>query len=179
MTGRIDDHPLKGPCNLPQKGINFIYTLDGVTKKLHTDGPVVLIGREDLHPVAPDPEGIAVEIIVVAGILHGHQPAQHDVPHKVGPWLEFKTHLQVVFGGAQTKDARYARHHNHVAPGQYRPGGRMAQSIDHFVDRGIFFNVGIGSRQVGLRLVVVVVADKILNSIVRKDGFELLVKLGS
>ena len=42
----------------------------------------------------------------------------------------------------------------------------MAQALDIFIDGGVFFNVGIGLRDVGFRLVVVVVADKIFNGII-------------
>ena len=53
----------------------------------------------------------------------------------------------------------------------------MAKTIDLLVDLRILFNVGVRARQIGLGLVVVVVRDKILNSVVRKELAELITQL--
>ena len=45
------------------------------------------------------------------------------------------------------------------------------------VDGGILLYVGIGLRHIGLGLIVVVIADKILNRVVWKEVLELAVKL--
>ena len=46
------------------------------------------------------------------------------------------------------------------------------------VDAQVFLDVGVGHRQVGLGLVVVVVGNEILHGIVREEGLELPVELG-
>ena len=54
---------------------------------------------------------------------------------------------------------------------------RVAESrmpIDLIVDRGFLLDIGVGRGDVGLGLVVVVVADEILHGIVRKVSPELL-----
>ena len=53
----------------------------------------------------------------------------------------------------------------------------MAHLIDVLVDRRIFFNVGIRGWDVGFWLIVVVVADKILHRIVRKEARKFAVEL--
>ncbi|MCY1356556.1 hypothetical protein D9M69_430130 [compost metagenome] len=47
------------------------------------------------------------------------------------------------------------------------------------VDRSVLLDVGVGGWDVGFRLVVVVVGNEILDGIVRKEGSELAVQLGS
>ena len=57
--------------------------------------------------------------------------------------------------------------------------GRQPHPVDLVVDRRLLLDIGIGGRDVGLRLVVVVVADEVLHRVVRKEPPELLVQLGS
>ena len=54
----------------------------------------------------------------------------------------------------------------------------MAQAVDLIVDGAVFFNVGIGGRDICLGLIVVVVRHKILHRIVRKKLTELRAELG-
>ena len=46
-----------------------------------------------------------------------------------------------------------------------------------FVYGGILLYIGIGLRHISFRLIVIVVADEILNRVMGKKGFELAVKL--
>ena len=54
----------------------------------------------------------------------------------------------------------------------------MAHLVDKLVNGRIFLDIGVAGRDIGLRLVIIVIADKILHAIVREQGFELVVKLG-
>ena len=51
----------------------------------------------------------------------------------------------------------------------------MAHPIDLFVDQRVLLDIGIGCRYVGLWLVVVVVADEVVNGVIGKQIFELAV----
>ena len=61
---------------------------------------------------------------------------------------------------------------------EQRTGRRVAHAVDLLVDRRFLLDVGVGARDVGLRLVVVVVGDEILDRIVREERLELAVELG-
>ena len=54
----------------------------------------------------------------------------------------------------------------------------MAKLVYLLINARVFLNVGIGLRNVGLRLVVVVVGNKIVNGALRKKLFKFLIKLG-
>ena len=56
--------------------------------------------------------------------------------------------------------------------------GKLIKKGLHVVNAQIFFYVYIGYRQVGLGLVIIVIGDKILDSIFGKEGFKFPVKLG-
>ena len=53
----------------------------------------------------------------------------------------------------------------------------MAHPVDRFVYARFLLDIGVRARDVGLWLVVVIVADEILDRIVRKEAFELAIEL--
>ena len=54
----------------------------------------------------------------------------------------------------------------------------MAEPVDLVVDRGVLLDIEVLRRDVGLRLVVVVVADEVLDRVVREELPELVAELG-
>ncbi len=53
----------------------------------------------------------------------------------------------------------------------------MAEAVDLVVDRGVLLDVEVLGRDVGLRLVVVVVGDEVLDHVVGEELAELVAKL--
>jgi len=53
----------------------------------------------------------------------------------------------------------------------------VAHAVDLFVDLRVFFYVGVGAGDVGLRLVVVVVADEVFHRVVGEEAFHLAIEL--
>ncbi len=53
----------------------------------------------------------------------------------------------------------------------------MPHAVDLLVDRGFLLDIGVGARNVGLRLVVIVIADEIFDRVVGKEAPELAVEL--
>ena len=60
---------------------------------------------------------------------------------------------------------------------EQRAGRRVAHPVDLLVDARGLLDIGVGARDVGFRLVVVVVADEILDRVVREERLELAVEL--
>ena len=80
---------------------------------------------------------------------------------------------------ADAVEAGDGGYHYHVAAAREQGGGGgEAQFLYLVVDAQVFLDVGVGHRQIGLGLVVVVVGDEILHGIVREKGLELPVELG-
>ena len=75
VGGGVDHHPFELPQRLAPQGVDLPDGLHRVAPKLHPDGPVLFVGREDLHPVAPHPKGAPVKIDVVALVQNLHQLA--------------------------------------------------------------------------------------------------------
>ena len=55
----------------------------------------------------------------------------------------------------------------------------MAHSVDLFIDLRIFFNVGVGARHIGFRLVVIIIGYEILHCVFGEEAFHLPIKLRS
>ena len=66
---------------------------------------------------------------------------------------------------------------DHVVAFQKRPGGRVAHPVDLFVDLGFLLDIGVGPGDIGLGLVVVVVADEVFDGVVGEEALEFAVKL--
>src|SRR5688572_25593922 len=77
--------------------------------------------------------------------------------------------LRVFLRGSQAIDARDRGHDDDVAPGEQRTGGGMAQLVDLFVDVRVLLDERVGTRDIGFRLVIVVVRDEVLDGIVWKE----------
>ena len=91
--------------------------------------------------------------------------------------LELHAAVDVLLRRAEAVDARHARDDDDVAPGQQAHRRRVPQPLDLLVDRGVLLDVGVGLRDVGLGLVVVVVGDEVLDRVVRQQLAELVGQL--
>ena len=69
-------------------------------------------------------------------------------------------------------------HDDHVAPLEQGVGRRVAELVDLVVPARVLLDVRVRARQVRLGLVVVEVADEVLDRVVREELAELGVELG-
>ena len=131
-----------------------------------------------LDDVAPDAERAAGKVVVVALVLDFHQLAEHLIAVDLLPLLEREQHAVVGLGRPEAVDARHAGDDDHVAAFEERPGRGQPHAIDLVVDRRFLLDVRVGRRHVRLGLVVVVVADEVLDRVVGKEPAEFLEELG-
>ncbi|OPZ59386.1 MAG: hypothetical protein BWY88_00763 [Synergistetes bacterium ADurb.Bin520] len=162
---------------LTRDGFDFVYALHLVVEERHPKRRVA-VGRIDLQHVAPDPkdprgEGHIVPLVVVLHEALQEGPALPPIPHSKG-----KHRVFVAFPLSQAVDTRYARHHHHVPALQQSLGGGQAEFFDAIVHGGVLFDVKILGWNIGLRLIVVVVAHEVVHRIVGEKPPELAVKLG-
>ena len=93
-------------------------------------------------------------------------PRAHDHPH-----------LGVVLGLADAVDRADRGDDDDVAPLEHALGRRQAHLLDVLVDRAVLLDEQVALRHVGLGLVVVVVADEVLDRVLREELAELAVEL--
>ena len=87
-------------------------------------------------------------------------------------------HRRIGLDRADAVDARHRGDDDDVVALQQRARRRVAHAVDLLVDRGILLDVGVGARDIGFRLVVVVIANEILDRVVGEEALELAVELG-
>ena len=177
VGGRVHDQLVELGHLLAGEGVDHHDGLDLVAEQLDSHGRLV-VGGVDLDGVAPDPELAPHQVHVVALVAHVDQAAQHGPLVVLLADAHHQHLVAVLLGRAQAVDARHRGDHDHVAAGQQGRGGGVAQPVDLVVDRRVLLDVGVGGRHVGLGLVVVVVADEVLDPVVGEQLAELVGQLG-
>ncbi len=133
--------------------------------------------RENLDDVAAHPERAAIKIASGAFVLQRHQVGEQLPLVQLFAAFDGKRHRRIGLDRADAVDARHRGDDDDVVALQQRAGRRMAHAVDLLVDRGILLDIGIGARDIGFRLVIVVIADEIFHRVVGKEALELAVKL--
>ena len=177
VAGRIDGDLGQPADRLARQRVEGGELLDLVAEQLDAHAGLLVRGH-DLDHVAAHPEGAALELVVVAVVARVHQLGQDLAPVQRVALAQEQQHPVVRLRRAQAVDARHRGHDDHVAPLEEAAGGGQPHPVDLVVDRRFLLDVGVGLRDVRLRLVVVVIGDEVLDRVVREEGLELLVELG-
>ena len=151
--------------------------VDLVAEKLQPDRFLVGGRRIHLDHVAAHPEFSAGKIHVVALVEHVDEPAQHRFASDLLSFLHRQQHPQIIFRRRHAVDTRDARDHDRVAPREKRARCRQPEALDLFVNRRVLLDVSVRARNVGLGLVVIEIADEILDCVPREELLELRVEL--
>ena len=138
----------------------------------------LLVRREDLQGVARDAERAARAADLVALVLDVDQPLHRELHRDLGAAVDAEQLPLVLVGRAQAVDRRDARHDDDVVAAEQRRGGRVPEPLDLLVHRAVLLDVRVGLRHVGLGLVVVVIADEVLDGVVGEEAAELVGELG-
>ena len=159
--------------NLSGQDVELKDALNLVAKKLDAHGAVIPSRRKHFDDVAAHAKAAALKGDIVALVLNGDELSQDVLTRDRLPLMQGQDHLVVALWRAETVDTRNARDDDTVAPLEERARRRVSQLIDLVVDRRILFDVCIRRRNIRLGLVVVIIADKIADIILREERLEL------
>ena len=165
-------------CFLAGERIELGDRLDLVAEEGDAPGGVFVVGGEELHGVAADAEGAADEAGVAALVLELGEGAEELALVDLLALAEIDGHRGVVLDRADAVDAGDRGDDDDVVALEQGAGGRMAHAVDLLVDGRFLLDVGVGARDVGLGLVVVVVGDEVLDGVVGEEALHLAVELG-
>ena len=154
--------------HLAGEWIEFEDALDLVAEELQP-GRDLLVSRLDVDGIAARAKSGAPKVGVVPLVHQLDQLALQDVAADRVALLQFQGLAKPVLRGADAVDAGDAGHDDHVAPGEQGAHGAGAKAVDLVVAGGVLLDVGVSARDVSLGLVVVVVADEILDRVVGKE----------
>ena len=171
-----DRDVVEGVQDLAGQRVEVLDRLDLVAEQLDPVRGLGVSGH-DLEHLSPRAEGAAAEVGVVAAVLHRDELAEDLLAVDPVADLEQLHLVAVELRRADPVDARDGGDDDHVLAGEQRCGRRVAQAVDLVVDRGVLLDVEVLRRHVGLGLVVVVVADEVLDRVVREELAELVAEL--
>ena len=178
VGGGIDGHPIQFADRLARERVDLVDGLHEVAEEVDPNGSFLLVHRIDVHHIPANTEVSPGEVVISPLVLDLHQLFQHVFPGQGDASLDGEKHVVIGLGRPEAVDAGDARHDDHIVPVQQRTGGRVPHLVDLFVDVGVLGNVGVGLGDIGLGLIIVVVADKVLHGIVGKEPLQLTVELG-
>ena len=177
MGGRIDHDVLQLAVDPAGQLVDLADAVDLVAEPLDAKDILAPLGGKDLQGVAPDPEIAAVEGHVIARILNGHQLLQDLVPVLLHARAEGDGHALEFVGTAQAVDAGDRGHDDHVPALGQRGCRRQTELVNLVVDHGVLGDIGVTLGNIGLRLIIVVIGNKIFHRVLGEKLLHLAVEL--
>ena len=177
VGGRIDHDVLQGRVQAAGQLVHLADPVDLVPEPFQTDQIIAALSRIELQGISADPEIAAVQGHVVAGVLDGDQVPDDliPVPGHAGP--QGNGHALEFLGAAQAVDAGDAGHDDHIPALGQGSGGGQAQLVDLIIDGRVLGDIGIAGGHIGLRLIVIIIGNKIFHGVLRKELLHLPVEL--
>src|SRR6185312_11366458 len=160
------------------QGIELGDLVYGVAEQLDPPGAVLIVGGEDVDHIAAHAEGAAGEIVVVAAVLQRDQAGDGLLAVDALAALDADRGARIGLDRADAVDAGDRGDDDDVVALQDRARRRMAHAVDLFIYGAVLLDIGVGARDIGFGLVVVVIADEIFDRVVGEEGLELAVELG-
>ena len=118
-----------------------------------------------------------MKIHLVTVILDINQLPDHIVPVLLHAWTQGDHHVEKFFRCTQTIDAGYGRNHNDIFALAECRCRRKPKLVDLVIGGRILRDISIGGRDICLRLVVIVIGDKVFHCVLREEFLHLSVKL--
>ena len=153
-------------------------SIDGVTEHLDARHGL-FVCRLNLDRVASHAEVSSTQRHVVAVVLQIDEASQDAALVVVDTSVQLEEGPSIFLRISHAVDAAHGGNNDGVTARQKCCRCRMAQTINFIVDRRVLLDERVARGDVGLWLVVVVVAHEILDSVLRKELLHLLSELGS
>jgi hypothetical protein len=177
MAARVDREARDLLAHAAGERIHQRQAFDLVVEQLDAQRQLGVLGREHVDGVAAHAEGAAAEVDLVALVLHADQLSDHVALAELVAHAQRHDHLVVVGRVADAVDGADTGDDDHVATLEQALGGTQPHLLDVLVDGAVLLDEQVALRHVGLGLVVVVVADEVLDGVPREELAELAVQL--
>ena len=136
-----------------------------------------MLSRKDVDRIAPYAKRTAQKLHVIALVLHLDELADEILAFLRVSRAQNQSHLCVAFGLADAVDGRDRRHDHRIATFENGFGGCKPHLFDMLIDGRILFNEKIARRHISFGLIVVVVGNKVFDSVVREELTHFTVEL--
>ena len=118
-----------------------------------------------------------MKIHIVAVILNVNQFPQHFISVLLHAGTQRNNHILIILRTSDPINTGDTRYNDDILALTQRRRRRQTQLINLIVDRRILGNIRVTGRHIGLRLVIIIVGHKILDSVFREELLEFSVKL--
>ena len=169
MFAWIDEQLVAAFEHFAADGMDDRKLFDLVAPKLDAESHF-FVAWPDFDAIAPHAELARLKLDVASLVLDVDQLAEHMVAIDNLAKLQPDHHGAIILRRAKAVDARHAGDDDHIAATDQRTGGRQPQAVDLLVDGRVFFDVDIPLRNVRLGLIVVVIADEVVDAVMRKNS---------
>ena len=148
-----------------------------VSKEEDADGHISLC-LIDIHTLALNPEGASLKVYLLSGVHCLHKPVeQFGAAEQISALYLYGVGVEI-FRVAHSVEAGDTGDYNYIpSAAQKRVGAVEAEFVYLVIYAKVLLYVGICVGKVSLRLIVVVVGDKVLHCVVGEEGLELSVEL--
>ena len=167
----------QGALRLSCQRIDLRDPVDLISEELHPVGKVVGVRRKDVQDIPSDPEGGSVKINVAPVIVKVDQLLQDLIAVPLFPYPQIQGHLFEINRAAQSVDTGDGADYDNVISPHKGCRSGQTQLVDLIIDRRVLLDIGVSLGHIGLRLVVIIVGNKILYRILREKFLEFSVEL--
>src|SRR6185437_891738 len=150
--------------------------VDLVAEELDAIG-VLVVGGIDLDHISADTEGAAAEVDIVAVIEDFDEAAGDVVALDALQAVKEEENAVVGLRASEAVDAGDGGDDDAVAALEEAARGGEPELVELLVDGGFLLDVEVAGGDVSLGLVVVVIADEVLDGVGGEEGLELVVEL--
>ena len=168
---------IKTILNLAGQYIDFCNPVYFIAKEFYPDSSLSTVCRKDFQNVSPYPEGASLEIHIISCILYINQLPDNiiTIPFHARP--QRYHHLLEVLRFTQSIDTGYTGNDNNIPPFRQCCCSRQTQFINLIIHRRILCDISIRGWHICLRLVVIVIGDKVLYCIFGEKFLEFSIEL--
>ena len=161
--------------NLPGQRIKLCDPIDLISEKLHPDRILKGRYRNDLQHIALHPESTTPKIHIISHVLNIDQLPDHIIPVLVHTRAQRNHHFPVIIRITNPIDTGYRRYYDHIPPLNQCSSRTVSQLIDFIIDCRILRNIGICRWHICLRLIIIIIGNKILHRIMWEECLKLTV----
>ena len=137
--------------------IEFLQAFHLVAEQGHAPGAVLVMAWENIDALAAQAERAALKGDIVATVLQLDQRLRQQVTVDLAAALQLHRHARIGLDRADAVDAGDRGDDDDVVALQQRPRRGVAHAVDLLVDLRVLLDIRVGARNVGFRLVVVVI----------------------
>ena len=152
-------------------------TVNLITEKFYAYHTLGRIHRTNIHNIAVYTESAALQCNIVPLILDPNKFLNQRVTRHFHARTNRHRHSTVFIRRTKRIDTRNGWYNDNIRTLCQCHCRTMPQSVNFIVDRRILFNIAVRTRNIRLRLIIVIIGYKIFYRIFRKKFFKLAIKL--